>query len=104
MAALLALVGIPLAQLFATALGDGMGPAWQALTGAGTSRAVLNTLWTSAVITVLAVAGGAAAAFVTERSEAPGRHWLRFALIGTLLSAPLVSALGWARAYGPGGL
>lgn len=64
----------------------------------------MNTLSTSLAITVLAVAGGVTAAFITERSAAPGRAWLRAALIASLLAAPLVSALGWARAYGRAGL
>jgi len=41
---------------------------------------------------------------VTERSHAPGRGWLRASMVGALVSAPLVNALGWARAYGRGGL
>jgi iron(III) transport system permease protein len=101
---LLLLVGVPLATLFATALEDGVGTARRTLSAEGTGRAVLNTVWTSLAITVLAVAGGTAAAFVTERSRAPGRRWLRVAMLASLLSAPLVSAVGWARAYGRGGL
>lgn len=101
---LLGLVGLPLAQLFTTALDDGMGEVRRTLGTGDTGRAVLNTLWTSLAVTVLAVAGGTAAAFVTERSNAPGRRWLRVALLASLLSAPVVSAVGWARAYGPGGL
>ena len=67
-------------------------------------RAVVNTLWTSVVVTVLATAGGTAAALVTERSRAPGRRWLRAALVASLVGAPLVSALGWVRAYGRSGV
>ena len=65
---------------------------------------MVNTVWTSVAIAVLATAGGAAAALVTERSQAPGRRWLRWALVGSLVCAPLVSALGWARAYSGAGL
>ncbi len=101
---ILGLVGLPLAELFTTALDDGMDEVRRTLGTGDTGRAVLNTLWTSLAVTVLAVAGGTAAAFVTERSNAPGRRWLRVALLASLLSAPVVSAVGWARAYGPGGL
>jgi iron(III) transport system permease protein len=101
---LLALVGLPLAELFTTALDEGLDDVQRTLGTGGSGRAVLNTLWTSLAITVLAVVGGTAAAFVTERSRAPGRRWLRVALLASLLSAPVVSAVGWARAYGPGGL
>jgi len=101
---LLLLVGYPLGQLVRTALTDGAGAAVSTLTSGGTGRAVANTLWTSMAITALAVAGGTAAAVVVERSGVPGRRWLRAAMIASLLTAPLVSALGWARAYGEGGL
>jgi len=101
---LMVLVAVPLAHLFATALSDGVDAVVRTLTVAGSGQAVLNTLWTSLATTVLAVGGGTAAAFVTERSRAPGRRALRVALLASLLGAPLVSAIGWARAYGRGGL
>ena len=101
---LLLLVGIPLGELFAAAFADGVGSVRDILGEPGAARPVVNTLATSAVITLFAVAGGVAAAFVTERSAAPGRSWLRGSLIASLLAAPLVSALGWARAYGRAGL
>lgn len=101
---LLVLAGLPLARLFATAFEGGAGTARRTLSVAGTGQAVVNTVWTSLAITVLAVTAGTAAAFVTERSRAPGRRQLRAALLASLLSAPLVSAVGWARAYGRGGV
>lgn len=101
---LLFLVAVPLATLFATAFDGGVGAVHRALSATGTGEAVLNTVWTSLAVTVLAVAGGTAAALVTERSRAPGRRWLRGAMLASLLSAPLVSAVGWARAYGRGGV
>jgi iron(III) transport system permease protein len=101
---LLLLVGLPLAQLFTTALDEGVDAVGQTLGTGSSGRAVVNTLWTSLAITVLAVAVGTAAAFVTERSQAPGRRWLRVAMLASLVSAPVVSAVGWTRAYGPGGI
>lgn len=100
---LILLVGVPLIQLFGTALEDGTGALRRTL-GGSTGRAVFNTLWTSVAVTAIAVTAGTGAAFATERSSAPGRRWLRVALIAALLTAPLVSALGWARAYGRAGL
>lgn len=100
---LLVLVGVPLGRLFGTALGQGWAPVAQTLGRGGTGEAVFNTLWTALAATVLAVGAGTAAAFATERSRVPGRRLLRGAVIASLLSAPLVSALGWARAYGPAG-
>ncbi len=101
--ALVLLVGLPLVELVRAATEDGVAGIRAALSGSS-GRAVFNTAWTSLAVTVLATAGGAAAALVTERSRAPGRRWLRGALIASLVSAPLVSALGWARAYGRSGL
>ena len=98
------LVVIPLLELFRTAWGDGLDSVRQTLGADGTGTAVVNTLWTSLATTVLAVAAGTAAALVIERSRAPGRRWLRGSMLASLLTAPLVSALGWARAYGEGGL
>lgn len=101
---LVLLVAVPLVELFRTAWGDGPGAVRQTLGADGTATAVANTLWTSLATTVLAVVAGTAAALVIERSRAPGRRWLRGSMLASLLSAPLVSALGWARAYGDGGL
>jgi len=98
------LVAVPLWRLFAAALDDGAVTALRTLTDGRTTRAVVNTLWTSLAVTVLSVSVGAAAAYVTERGRAPGRTLLRGSMVAALLAAPLVSALGWARAYGPGGL
>jgi iron(III) transport system permease protein len=101
---LLLLVGVPLGTLFSAAFEQGAGEAWSAVSGDGSGRALLNTVWTSFAVSVLAVAVGTTAAFITERSRAPGRRWLRGAMLASLLSAPLVSAVGWTRAYGRGGL
>lgn len=101
--ALVLLVVLPLAELVAAALDEGTGGVRAALSGSA-GRAVVNTLWTSAATTALAVVVGTAAALVTERSHVPGRGWLRGAMVGALVGAPLVNALGWARAYGRGGL
>jgi iron(III) transport system permease protein len=103
LAGLALFVAVPLAELFHAAVEDGPDGVRVALSGSS-GRAVVNTVWTSLAIAVLATAGGAAAALVTERSQAPGRRWLRWALVGSLVCAPLVSALGWARAYGRAGL
>jgi iron(III) transport system permease protein len=101
--ALALLVLWPLSELVRAALEDGAEGVRAAFSGAS-GRAVVNTVWTSLAVMLLATAGGAAAALVTERSRAPGRRWLRAALVATLVSAPLVSALGWVRAYGRSGL
>ena len=101
--ALLLLVVLPLVELVRAAFEDGWTGIRAGLSGAS-GRAVVNTVWTSVVVTVLATVGGTAAALVTERSRAPGRRWLRAALVVSLVGAPLVSALGWVRAYGRSGV
>lgn len=101
--ALAALIVVPLGELFAAALSGG-GRAIADLADAQLAPSLLNTLWISVVVAVLAITGATAAAWVTERSAAPGRRWLRLGLIFPLLVPPYVSALSWARAYGPAGL
>ncbi|MEX0658812.1 MAG: ABC transporter permease subunit [Egibacteraceae bacterium] len=101
--ALAALVVFPLGELFAAALADGP-QAMAGLTGGALARPLVNTLWTSAVVVVLALTAATAAAWVTERSTAPGRRWLRLGLVLPLLVPPYVSALSWGRAYGTAGL
>jgi iron(III) transport system permease protein len=103
-ALLLVLVGFPLLELFSAAAGQGWDPVRRALVGPGAVRAVTNTIWVGIAVTILAVAGGTAAAFVTERSGVPGRRWLRIGVLVSLLIPPFASALGWSQAYGSAGL
>ena len=49
---LLLLVGLPLAQLFMTALDEGVDAVGQTLGTGSSARAVVNTLWTSLAIPV----------------------------------------------------
>lgn len=101
--ALAALVVLPLGELFAAALADGR-RAVAGLAGQQLAQPLLNTLWTSVAVVVLTLTAATAAAWVTERSAAPGRRWLRLGMILPLLVPPYVSALSWGRAYGPAGL
>jgi hypothetical protein len=100
---LLLLVGVPLGTLFSAAFEQGAAIAWSAVSGDGSGRLAQHA-WTSFAVSALAVAGGTTAAFITEGSRAPGRRWMRGAMLAALFSAPLVSAVGWTRAYGRGGL
>jgi iron(III) transport system permease protein len=104
LALLLALVVVPLLKLFAVVAGQGWAAVRQALGGPGALHAVGNTVWVGIAATVLAVTGGLAAAMVTERSEVPGRRWLRVGLLLPLLIPPFITAVGWSLAYGPAGL
>lgn len=102
--ALAVLVGYPLIELVRAAGGEGFAGAVGQLWAERSATAVGNTLWTSVVATTVALAGATAAALVTERTAVPGRRLLRLGVLMPLLVPPYVSALSWARAYGPAGL
>ncbi len=97
------LVAYPLARLTAT-LGD-LGPdaIARALAGAG-ARAVVTSIGLGVGVASLAVLLGTAIALAGERAAPRGRWLVRAAIVGQLFVPPLVSALGWAAAYGPRGL
>ncbi len=97
-------VGWPIARLFGVALEDGPATFVATLTSPLAAGAIWNSLWTGAVVALLAVCGGTTAALVTERLAVPARRWLRLGMLLPLLMPPFVSAFGWARAYGPRGL
>lgn len=102
-AALAVLVVVPLVELVAAALAEGL-PAVRGALGGRTAAAVRGTLLTSAAVTVLAVAAGTVLALVTERLAVPARQWLRLGLLLPAVVPPFVTALSWGQAYGPGGL
>jgi iron(III) transport system permease protein len=101
--AVVALVVLPLADLFGTALSSGIGPALEALAGPAAGAAGATVL-IGVVVTAGALVLGAGAAFLTERTPVAGRGWLRAGMLLPLVVPGFVSALGWIQAYGPGGL
>ena len=97
------LAAAPLGALLGVARADG----WSSLLAsvdARATQALLNTLLVGLLVTATAVAGGTAAALVTERWATRGRRWLRLGLLIPFLTPPFVAAVGWVRAYGPAGL
>jgi iron(III) transport system permease protein len=98
-AALALLVVWPLVELVRVA-------AEHAAAGAGrqAGQAVINTVMVGGSTAVVTVGLGTGAAFLTERTAVAGRRWLRLGFLLPILIPPFVSALSWARAYGPGGL
>lgn len=102
LAALAALVALPLLVLLRTALEEGLAPLLEALTSAWPSMAA--SAWTSLAATGLAVVVGTGFAVLTERSDVPGRLGLRLALLLAFILPGYVAAMGWLAAYGPGGV
>jgi iron(III) transport system permease protein len=101
--ALVALVAWPLARLLLEGLAAGPGRMADAVGRMGLV-AVWHSLWTSATVTVMAVAAGLGLALITERGAGGGRAWLRGAILLPLLVPDFVTAISWGRAYGPSGL
>lgn len=99
-----AVIGWPVARLFGVAFERGIGTVIETLTGPRVTVAIWNSLWTGAVVAVVAVTTGTLAALLTERSALPGRRWLRAGMLLPLLVPPFVTAFGWTRAFGPRGL
>lgn len=97
-------VGWPIARLFGVALEGGPLTVIATLTGPLALNAIWNSLWTSAVVALLAVSVGTGMALVTERLAVPARRWLRVGVLLPVVVPPFVNAFGWARAYGPRGL
>ena len=101
---LAALIGVPLVRLLGVAVGGGVAAILATLADPPVGGAILNSLWTAALVAILAVSGGTAAALATERGGLPGAGWLRAGILLPLLCPPFVTAFGWTRAYGPRGL
>jgi iron(III) transport system permease protein len=98
------IIGWPLARLFGVATERGVGAVADTLGGSQATSAIWNSLWTGALVAVLAVTWGTVGALLTERSDLPGRRWLRAGILVPLVVPPFVAAFGWARAFGPRGL
>lgn len=97
------LVVRPLFELVAVATNE-LGAVGKAFDRATTGNAARNSLLVALAVGLLATAGGLAAALVTERTNLAGRRALRVGILLPLLIPPFVSAMAWARAYGPSGL
>ena len=98
------LVGWPLARLAGVAAEGGIAGITATLSASAAETAIFNSLWSGALVALLAVAAGTSAAFVTERANVPGRWLLRTGMLLPLLVPPFVNAYGWTRAFGSRGL
>jgi iron(III) transport system permease protein len=93
----------PLARLAMEAVAAGSGPFVAALRPEGMD-AIVNSLWVAVAVTLLALAVGLALALLTEHATVPRRGLLLLGILSPLLVPDFVSALAWARAFGPAGL
>jgi iron(III) transport system permease protein len=66
-------------------------------------RAVENTLIFAALTTGLAVGLGTLFAILINRTDMPGRSWLRWLLIAPFVIPPLGLIVGWTSIYGTAG-
>jgi len=97
-----ALVAVPLVSLARIAAEGGLTGIWRALNGPQARVAILHTVAVAAVVTVLAVAAGAALALAIERR--PARTLPRLLVAGPLVIPEFVLGFAWSQAYGPAGL
>ncbi len=99
-----AAVGFPLFDLGREVIGAGSSAALEVLGGDGAWSPIVNTIWTSSLVTLLTLAGATAVAVATGGFSARRRLLVLVAMASPLLVPPFVSALSWVAAYGPGGL
>ena len=98
------LVVLPLAGLVRVAAGGGLAGIARALAAPQSVRATVHTIALAAVVTALAVPGGAALALGVERQEPRRRRVLRPVVASGLIVPEFVLGFGWTQAYGPAGL
>lgn len=66
-------------------------------------RALINSLITSALATLLALALGLPLAFVFARYAFPGKRWIEVMILLSMLSPPFVGAYAWIILFGRSG-
>jgi iron(III) transport system permease protein len=103
LAALIAIVALPVVRLAQTAFEGGV-QGFAIAMGGVPIGAVADTIWVAAAVTAIAVSAGTLLALATERAGLPGRRWLRLAILLPLLMPPFVSAQAFAAAYAPAGI
>lgn len=96
-------VVLPMGYLVVRAAGAG-GEAWEILTSGRTLRLLVNTLGLAASVTISSIAVGVATAWLTVRTDIPGRRiWSLLAAVPLVIPSYVV-ALALVAASGPGGL
>ena len=102
-AILLVPVAVPFVALVVRAFGGGT-VAWDTLMSVRTLELVRNTAVLVVLVTAAAVAIGIGTAWLTERTDLPGRRWWRVAVALPLVIPSYVIALAFISASGPRGL
>ena len=92
---LLLLVVAPVVMVGITTVREGGGGS-AVLTVLSSTRIIANTLYVSASSTIVAVAIGAALAFVLARTNVPGRGLLERLVVVPLYVTGLLTAIGWS--------
>lgn len=104
--AFVALVALwPMARLLAEAVAPGgrlgLDTLIETWSGRGVRRALVNTLVTASLGTILSVALGAGFALLVALTDIRGKAPLVFCFMLPLMIAPQVSALAWIQVFGP---
>ncbi len=73
------------------------------LADAETGRVLLNSLTTAGLATVLATGLGVGLAWLTARTDLPGRRFFRTALVVPYLIPPFIGGIAWIYLLGPVG-
>ncbi|MFC7464025.1 ABC transporter permease [Brachybacterium sp. GCM10030252] len=94
------LVAAPLAMVVSLALGDNHA---DLLLRDGIARATVNSLVTSGLSAAFSVVIALVLALALERTDLPGRRWIRLLSLSPMLMPPFVGAIAWSGLLGPGG-
>ncbi|MBA2717354.1 MAG: iron ABC transporter permease [Propionibacteriales bacterium] len=97
------LVVFPVFRLAYVVWTEGSAHLDDALGRPGLGESVVNTVLLALAVTVVAVPLGAAVALALRRTDVPGRHWWRFAMLLPVLVPQFVLGYSWTQAYGRAG-
>ena len=92
---------IPLAVIFQDGLREGLGGLWAQVTTPIAWNALVLTLWTSAVMTIINTVMGTLAAYVLVRYEFPGKSLLNSVIDVPLAIPTLVTGVMLVVLFGP---
>jgi sulfate transport system permease protein len=94
---------LPLVEVYAEALRDGLGAVWQALIDPDAVSALKLTLLIAAIVVPINTIGGLAAAWCIGRFDFAGRSLLTTLIELPLSVSPVISGLVWVLLFGAQG-